>query len=269
MNWSRISAIARKDIREITANRMVVIPMIVVPVVLCVILPLVTSVLAMEYGHAAINGASFIEQIIPHYPVPPELTEVSEQIVFIFLNYTFLPFFMIVPVMSATLVAANAVVGEKERRTLETLLYSPTTSRELLVAKALAVFIPAVGVTLAAFVAFFVLTNAVGWVTRGILLVRSPVWIPGMLLLMPAVVLLGLAVSIMVSLKAKSFMDAQQTAGMVVLPVIAIVVGQMSGVVVLNLSVVVLVSLLLLAVDVWLITRVAARFEREQVLKTI
>jgi ABC-2 type transport system permease protein len=269
MNWSRISAIVRKDVREITANRMVVIPMIVLPVVLCVALPLFTSILAMEYGHAAINGASFIEEIIPHYPVPAELTEVTEQIVYIFLNYTFLPFFMLVPLMSATLVAANAVVGEKERKTLETLLYSPTESRELLVAKALAVFLPAAATTVAAFLAFFVLTNAVGWATRGILLVRSPVWIPGMLLLMPAVVLLGLAVSIMVSLKAKSFMEAQQTAGMVVLPVIALVAGQMSGLVVLSLGMVVLVSILLLVVDVWLITRVAARFEREQVLKTI
>jgi ABC-type Na+ efflux pump permease subunit len=248
---------------------MVVISMVLVPVVLCVALPLLTAILAMQYGHAAINGASFIEKIIPHYPVPLELTEVTEQIVYIFLNYTFLPFFMLVPVMSATLVAANAVVGEKERQTLETLLYSPTTSRELLVAKALAVFLPAAGVALAAFLAYFTLTNAVGMVTRGIFLVNSPVWIPGMLLLMPAVVLLGLAVSIMVSLKAKSFMEAQQTAGMVVLPIIAVVAAQMSGLVVLNLAIVVLASVLLLVVDVWLITRVAARFEREQVLKTL
>ena len=126
---------------------------------------------------------------------------------FIFLNYTFLPFFMLVPIMASSVIAANSVVGEKERKTLETLLYTPVTSRELLVAKELAVFLPAMLIAYVSFALYFLVTNGIALALRGILLVRSPVWIPGLLLLAPAVSLLALSVSILVSLKARNFME--------------------------------------------------------------
>ena len=62
------------------------------------------------------------------------VSSVAEQISYIFLNYTFVPLFMIIPVMVASIIAANSVVGEKERKTLETLLYTPVTNREFLTA---------------------------------------------------------------------------------------------------------------------------------------
>ena len=269
MNWSRIRAIVEKDIREIFTNRMVVLPMIVVPLVLCVILPAGITVLSFKLGVSVVQGASFIEKIIPLYPVPSELTNTVDKIVFIFLNYTFLPFFMVVPIVISTVVAANTIVGEKERRTLETLLYTPVTSRELLVAKELAVFLPATVIAFASFVIYFLLTNGIGLALRGVLLVRSLVWIPGMLLLAPAVSLLALSISILVSLKAKNFMEAQQTSGLIVLPVIALVGAQVTGVVIFSLPVVLGMSGVLLAVSYLLVVRIGPRFNRERVINTM
>jgi len=269
MNWSRIRAIVQKDIREISTNRMVVVPMVVVPLILCVVLPAVITLLAFKLGVAAVQGASFIEKIIPQYPVPAELTSTVDSIVYIFLNYTFLPFFMVVPIVISTVIAANAVVGEKERKTLETLLYTPVTSRELLVAKELAVFLPAMLIAYASFAGYFLITNAIGLTLRGIMLVRSPVWIPGLLLLAPAVSLLALSVSILVSLKAKNFMEAQQTAGLVVLPVLVLVGAQISGILVFNLPVVLIISGALLGASYLLVGRIGPRFNRERVISTM
>ena len=269
MNWSRIRAIVKKDVREIFANKMVVMPMVVVPSILCVVLPAAITLLAFKLGVAAVQGASFIEKIIPMYPVPAELSSTVDSIIFIFLNYTFLPFFMIVPIVISTVIAANAVVGEKERKTLETLLYTPVTSRELLVAKELAVFLPAMLIAYTSFVGYFLVTNGIGLALRGILLVRSPVWIPGLLLLTPAVSLLALSVGILVSLKAKTFMEAQQTSGLVVLPVIVLVGAQVGGIVVFNLPVVLVISALLLAASYLLIGRLGPRFNRERVISTM
>ncbi len=269
MNWSRIRAIVEKDVREVFTNRMVVLPMIVVPLALCVIVPAGITVLTLKLGVSVVQGASFIEKIIPLYPVPLELTSTVDKIVYIFLNYTFLPFFMVVPIVISTVVAANTIVGEKERKTLETLLYTPVTSRELLVAKELAVFLPAMTIAFASFVVYFLITNGIGLALRGIMLVRSLVWIPGLLLLAPAVSLLALSISILVSLKAKSFMEAQQTSGLIVLPVIALIGAQVTGVVIFSLPVVLVMSALLLAAGYLLIGRIGPRFNRERVISTM
>ncbi|HUZ17050.1 MAG TPA: ABC transporter permease subunit [Spirochaetia bacterium] len=269
MKWSRIRAIAQKDIREISTNRMVVLPMVVVPLILCVVLPAGITLLALKLGVAAVQGAPFIEKIVPFYPVPAELAGTVDSIVYIFLNYTFLPFFMVVPIVVSTVIAANAVVGEKERKTLETLLYTPVTSRELLVAKELAVFLPAIVIAYASFIAYFLVTNGIGLALRGIMLVRSIVWIPGLLLLAPAVSLLALSVSILVSLKAKSFVEAQQTAGLVVLTVIGLVGAQITGVVIFNFPVVLAISAVLLGASYLLVERIGPRFNRERVIATM
>jgi ABC-type Na+ efflux pump permease subunit len=176
---------------------------------------------------------------------------------------------MVVPIVISTVIAANAVVGEKERKTLETLLYTPVTSRELLVAKELAVFLPAIVITYASFVAYFLITNGIGLALRGIMLVRSLVWIPGLLLLAPAVSLLALSISILVSLKAKNFMEAQQTSGLIVLPVIGLVGAQVTGIVILSLPVVLVISALLLGASYLLVGRIGPRFNRERVISTL
>ena len=40
-------------------------------------------------------------------------------------------FFLMIPIMTASIMAASSFVGEKERHTLETLLYCPMTLRQI------------------------------------------------------------------------------------------------------------------------------------------
>ena len=151
MNWNRIRAIVRKDIRSITAERMVLVPMVVVPLALCILVPGAITLVALSFDEVLITGVQYVEKLIPLYPVPQAIRGQSERVLFIFLNYTFLPLFMLVPIMASSVIAANSIVGEKERKTLETLLYTPVTNREFLTAKLLASFVPAVLVSWVAF----------------------------------------------------------------------------------------------------------------------
>ena len=48
--------------------------------------------------------------------------------------YMFAPFFLIIPLMVSSILAADSIVGEKERNTLEGLLYTPLTDQELYIA---------------------------------------------------------------------------------------------------------------------------------------
>ena len=269
MNWGRIKALVRKDVGEVFASKMTVLPLVIVPVVLCVIVPVGIMVAGFLLDVAVIQGAQFLEKIIPLYPVPDSITGLTNQMIFIFLNYTFVPFFMIIPVMISSIFAANSVVGEKERGTLETLLYTPISNRELITGKILGSFLPAVVVSFGAFILFFILGNIVSWGMAGILMIRSPIWISAILLLSPATSLLGLSLTLLISLKAKTYMEAQQTSGVVVLPLVALVVVQMTGVLVFNTIYVVLFSALLLVVSYVVLGRIGPKFSRESILNTL
>lgn len=104
-------------------------------------------------------------------------------------------------------------------------------------------------VSLGAFVLFFTLGNLVSWGMAGMFMIRSPIWISAMLLLSPATSLVGLSLTLLVSLKAKTYMEAQQTSGMVVLPLVALMIVQMMGVLVFSTFYVVAFSALLLGVS--------------------
>ena len=269
MNRRSIWAIVKKDLKEVLANKMVVLPMVLVPAILCIVLPVVGTLAALGADMSIINGSQFIERLIPFYGVPEHIEGLSGKILYIFLNYTFVPFFMLVPVMVTSVVSANSIVGEKERHTLETLLYTPVTNREFLVAKMLTALLPAVVVAIISFVLFLVGANAVSFAMEGYMIVGSPIWIPAMLLLMPSVAGLGLSVGLLVSLKSKSFMEAQQWAGILVLPIVILVGVQVSGLLILRPIYIVILAGVLFAITYVLISKIGPRFERERVVSTL
>jgi ABC-2 type transport system permease protein len=270
VNGQRIRAVIRKDLRELTANTMVMIPMVVVPAVLCIIVPCVILVIALSVGKAPLNvEADQLAKLLVLYPVPDAFTAFVPRVLYVILNYTFVPYFMIVPLMMATLIAANAIVGEKERKTLETLLSTPITNREFIVAKLLGSFAPAVAMSWIAFVIFFAATNTLSSLFLGQMIVRSWIWLPALLLLSPAVSLLALSLTLMVSLKAKTFQAAQQIAALVVLPLIGVVVVQLTGIIILDVLRVVVLSIVLLVTGLLLVIRVLPRFTREGIISTL
>ena len=266
MNWSKIRAVAGKDLREVLSMKMVVLPMAMVPLVLCIIIPGVLTYLAFTQEVLMINGAEMIEEIIPHYPVPEALETTAIQIIFIFLNYTFLPLFMVIPVMISSIITANSVVGEKERKTLETLLYTPITNREFMTAKLFGSFLPGYILTLAGFICCVPAVNGISLYFDGIMLMQSPVWIPAILLLAPALSLLGHSVTLMVSVKAKTYMEAQQMSAFIVVPLVLLIVLQVTGLVVFHPLSILIAAIAVVVLDFLLIFRLAPRFHREDIV---
>jgi ABC-2 type transport system permease protein len=76
------------------------------------------------------------------------------------------PLYLLVPLVVATVIAADSFAGERERGTLEALLHTPTTDRELLTGKFLAAWLPAVTVAWAGFAVYSVLANVLMWPAR-------------------------------------------------------------------------------------------------------
>ena len=123
MSGSAIWTIAAKDLRESTATGQVLAPVVIVPFVFVVLYP-VGLLLALRSMSAA-DAHELIAKIpTSAFPGTGELS-VQGQAAYIATVYLFAGFFLIIPTMVAVVLAANSFAGEKERHTLEGVLYTP------------------------------------------------------------------------------------------------------------------------------------------------
>lgn len=265
MNWRAIFAIVRKDLKVVIQNKGVVIPIIAVPLILFGVMPWLA---ALAPNSINVGGANMDElgSMIRSMPVglQNELAPYSSEqktIVF-FLVYLLAPLFLIIPTMVASVIAADSFAGERERRTLEALLYTPTTDRELFIGKLVSSWLPALVVTLVGFILYTAMANLAAWPTMGRIFFPNAMWVVLTLWLAPAAAGLGLSTMVLVSIRAQGFQDAYQTGSMVVLPILLLIFGQISGVMYFSVWVVVLLGLLLwgiVAVLIWLGSRAFRR----------
>ncbi|MBN2231119.1 MAG: ABC transporter permease subunit [Candidatus Thorarchaeota archaeon] len=131
--------------------------------------------------------------------------------------------FSLVP---ATLIAANAIVGEREQSTLEPLLCTPLTDKELLLGKMLSSFIPGIIVLFLQIILSFLA------VTIPLVLMNKPLFLfpnlPGLFLLVLVTPIMSIAVVsavIIISGKVSRVYEAYQTAGLVTLIFMVPMVG--------------------------------------------
>jgi ABC-2 type transport system permease protein len=269
MNTRAIFTIARKDLKVALQNKGVTIPLIAVPLILFVILPWVAA-FAPSWVNIAGANLGNISQMLERMPAGL-LNELSpytqEQRVTVFiLVYLLAPMFLIVPIMVSSVLAADSFAGEKERKTLEALLYTPTTDKELFSAKSLGAWAAAVGVALVSFVVYAIMVNAAGWQSIHAIFFPNWAWIALVLWVTPAVAGLGMVVMVFASARAQGFQDAYQTGGMVVLPVLLLMAGQISGVMYFSLGVVLLVGLVVWLIDIALLWMASRSFRRKELI---
>jgi ABC-type Na+ efflux pump permease subunit len=115
-------------------------------------------------------------------------------------------------------VAADSFAGEKERKTMEALLYTPTTDWELLLGKLLSAWVPALGIAWGGFLLYTVTANLAGWPVMGRLFFPTTVWVILALWVAPAIATLGLSAMVLVSARARTFQAASQLSVVVILP---------------------------------------------------
>jgi len=264
-------AIARKDIRAITANLQVWLPMLIVPLILGIGLPL-GLVLAFRFGGESLSLGDtqvmlgWVDKLTTGElgAVWPTLTSLNQKLIYLSTNYMLAPLFLMIPLMTASVISADSFAGEKERGTLETLLFAPVDMRSLFTGKVLASFVPAVVVSLATLLLCALSVNLAAWPLFHRIIFPRLNWLPLMLLVAPGVSLLAILINVFVSARVATFQAAYQVGGAVVLPVLILVVGQVTGVLVLSGLVVTLVGLVVAAVDVLLLWQVLRRLNRNQ-----
>jgi ABC-type transport system involved in multi-copper enzyme maturation permease subunit len=270
VNLQRAFAIMRKDIKEAFGNSQIIYALSIVPIIFSVIMP-AAFVLGVRFG-----GTSSINNLDKMFKNMPEnimqqmagFNEI-QQVVYLISVYMFSALFLIIPVMVSMIIAADSFAGEKERKTLEGVLYTPVTDSELIFGKIIASFVPSMIVSWACFALYAVILNVLGMPVFHRIYFPTLNWWVLMLLVVPTISFLSIGVMVLVSARVRGYQEANSMGGMVVLPIIALVAGQASGLMYLSTIIMLLVGLFLLFIDALLFYTISNTFHRDRLVAYI
>jgi len=272
MNINILKAIATKDLLEVRQNKAAWMPMVIVPLVFVLLLPLglvlVPQLLDIPVDQYLADSdlETFFENMPPALMSSLDGLDAMQTTVVMALGYMFAPMFLIFPLMFSTVIAAESFAGERERKTMEALLYTPATDGELFMGKVLAAMSPALLLTWGSFLAYIVVVNAAAWPLFGRIWFPLPTWWPLMLWIAPALSLLGVSATVLISVRNQTFMGAYQLSSSLVIVVVALMIGQITGVLYLSVGVGLLVGLVLWLIAIGVTIAAVRSFNRYSLL---
>ena len=262
-DWTAIRIVIGKDLRAVRRSKPIVLPMILVPTVLLLVLPISIGLFARvaptDQVASALRSPLGEDLIEPITSLPQR-----EQIVVLVLGYLLSPLLLVIPLMVSAVLAADGFAGEKERRTMESLLHLPISDRDLFIAKVLGAFGPAVLITWVGAVVYAIVCNIIGWPVLERAFLPFAQWAVMMIWVAPAIGLLALGLLVVVSSKAKTTQEANQLGGAVILPLIFLAAAQASTLLLVPVPMVLVAGAVLWAIALSLVWINARRFTRDR-----
>ncbi|HEU4388131.1 MAG TPA: ABC transporter permease subunit [Blastocatellia bacterium] len=263
----RVKVLLVKEWVEFASRRWLMLSTLVVPLMFLIVVPFGLGFgLSAALGEKALNDPDMDKLYHIMRSTAPGLAEASAEDLFrVFLLRQCIVLSLFVPVVATMTIATYSIVGEKVNRSLEPLLATPLTTMELLLGKALAAAIPAVGVTWGFFAIYALAIRA--FVTSE---VYSQVINATALLIVflvgPLLAVLTLSLAIIASSRSSDPRSAQQIVVIVLLPLVGVIIGQVAGLLMLTPLLVLAGAIALAIIDFFVLAVGAALFERENIL---
>jgi len=262
VNVQRVRTIIEKEWAEVFKNRLVIFTVAALPL-LFTLLPL-----GILYGTRSLGAGAAGGDVTD---LPPAFLEACgdaapHECFQVYLINQFLVLFMMMPLIIPTSIAAYSIVGEKTTRSLEPLLATPITTEELLAGKGLAAALPAVGAAWGAFLLFVALAPLAGATPGVVSRIFSPTWLMAVFVIGPLMAILSVNFAVMVSSRVTDPRVAEQISGVLIVPLMVLIFGQIGGLIVINLQLMLGVAVTLAVLDVGAVYLGAQIFQREAIL---
>ena len=262
MKWKNVFTIAKKDWIEVRQNKYAMVAMMIVPAIFVIILPLIFTLLIPNLNVApqdVVNSDTDIQFFVERMPETLskyiDFSKPMESMIVIMLGFMLAPMFLIMPLMFSTTIAAESFAGERERKTIESLLYTPASDADLLVGKVTASAVPSILITWIGFAVYTLILNLAPYRFFQRIWFPLPTWWPLIFWITPALVVMGIALTVIISARVQNFLGAYQTSASVVLLVVLLFAGQMSGVLYLSVGVEMIIGVVF-----WIIALVLGYF---------
>jgi ABC-type Na+ efflux pump permease subunit len=230
----RVRAVLRKELREYRRRASIVLAMAIIPVVFLV------QPLVVVFTLPASSGRQLGHE-------------------------HFLLYLLGVPALVPVLIAAYAVVGERQQGTLEPVLSTPVRREEFLLGKALAVFLPSVVVAYTVFVLFIACVGLFADPTVASALLQWPQLV-AQLVFTPLIAGLSIWIGLGISARANDLRVSQQLGVLAALPIVVLTSTIAFGAIHPTLRLAVLLGAALVALDTLGYRIVAPAFDRERLI---
>ena len=270
MRARNVILVFRKDWREIRRNWQVLLPIVVIPFLLTILLPTLIFVIPSmsPMPESSFEDFYIIIQNLPSQ-VQNELMNMTAQqvLVYVMSLYFFAPFFLIIPIMASSVLASDSFAGEKERKTVEALLATPLSDSELFLGKVLVSFFPSMIVTVISFMIYTAIVDFISFnLFDGRLLLPNLVWIMLIFGVAPTVALAVIGLTILISARVKGVREAQQISVILIIPIMILIFGQVSGAIIFGPVIVGVLIGIFILMDVIVIYFGVRLFRREEIL---
>jgi ABC-2 type transport system permease protein len=258
---NKIFTIVEKEWADVFRHRLVLFTVVLLPVMM-IVLPVIMITLS---SNEAI--AKQMSDLPPGYVERLNTSGLSMQATIqAFIGQMFNLLFLIVPLAIPITIASYSVVGEKNEGSLEPLLATPISTSELLASKSIAAAVPGVvGAWIASLIyAILLLFLVPDTQLRGLLL--SPQWLFGILILVPLLTVLASTTGLIISSRVNDARVAEQLGALIVLPVVGLLIAQMAGVILFDMTIATITAVILLVIDYGLLMLAVRLFNRETIL---
>jgi ABC-2 type transport system permease protein len=213
--WTRVRALLAKELLDLRQNPGVFWPALLTGAI-SLALPFVVAIAIPLMVGERLSDSSDFEVAVEMYRTQPGSRSLDpEGAIQAFVFQQFLPLLVLAPVAASMAVAAFSVIGEKQARTLEPLLATPLTTRELLFAKVLGSLLPSVALTTVCFAAY---VGGVAALARpGVFLILlTPRSLGVVFVLGPLAALAALQLAVCVSSRVNDARSAQQIGALII-----------------------------------------------------
>jgi ABC-type Na+ efflux pump permease subunit len=269
-----VIAITKKDIKNITSNVQVWLPLLIVPLIMVIIYPAILILVARYADLSSLQGIDFKKKHLSNLPAGDlkttlySFSTLQQQLVYLVVNYLFIPFFLIVPAMSASVIAANSFVSEKEGRTLESLLFAPVDIQSLFVGKTLSALLPTIALTLISFVAYGIIVDALAYPMFGKFIFPTTNWWVLLLWVIPMISATCILANVLISARVKTFQAANQLSGLIILPILLLLAGQFTGLLLLSSWVLLIIGGVLLLFNLFFLRKATRLNSRNRLFES-
>ena len=228
---TRIWIVARSELRQLAEDRGFWLPMVFLGSLFFVAIPVVLLTSITKIGdQQVVSSVAQTLEVLPQ--------EAQERIqgdtdagrtAYALAVFLLAPIAIVVPLTISTAVGASTIVGERERGTGEFLAHSPAHEREIYLGKLLASLLPGYLTTVVGFGLYSLIVNVLVGPEVGGWFFPTPEWVVLMVWVVPPFLALTLSLVLRLSARVKSTAAAQQAAGLISLPMIAIAYSQSTG----------------------------------------
>jgi ABC-type Na+ efflux pump permease subunit len=177
-----------------------------------------------------------------------------------------IPLFWVIPVALTPAVAADSMVGERERFSLEPLLATPIRLSNVLFGKLTASVIPATLGTWLGVLVLWGMTLLAGSKLYPRILIADPDWLFSLVVVTPLIGLFTAGVAALISTRVSGYRVAYQLNGLVALPIVLVLIPATAFLFLVTSAALLYVAAGFLVVDVAVVVWALRLYDRERLL---